>query len=73
MRNHIWLMRLPGFFPTLGKDTPSPEVRPSANVLPPIEKETNTMTQGDLDRLIESNSFSPNLQIRLLETNDDRL
>ena len=49
------------------KGSPSLEVKPSADVLPPIEKETNTMTQGHLDRLKESYSFPPRLQIRLPE------
>ena len=43
------------------EDTPSPEVRPSADVLPSIEKKTNSMTQGDLDCLRESYSFPPSL------------
>ena len=61
------------------EDLPSPEVRsstdtfefrPSAYALSPIERETNTMSQGKLDCLKESISFPSNIQIRLLEANE---
>ena len=50
---------------SLRKDTPSLEVRPSADDLPPIERETNTMSQGELDCLKELFSFPSIFQIRL--------
>ena len=49
------------------KDPPSPKLRPSADALPPIERETNTMSQGELDCLRESFYFPSSIQIRLLE------
>ena len=47
------------------KNTPSPEVRPLANDLPLIESKTNTMSQGELDHLIELFSFPSGIQIKL--------
>ena len=37
----------------------------SVDALSPIEWETNTMTQGELNRLRESCSFPSSIQIRL--------
>ena len=39
------------------EDPLSPEVRPSVDALPLFERETNTMSQGELDRLRVSFSF----------------
>ena len=55
---------------SLRKDLPSSEVRPSAYALPPIERETNIMTQGELDCLRESFSFPPSIHSRLPEANE---
>ncbi|GFY91246.1 hypothetical protein Acr_07g0014420 [Actinidia rufa] len=52
------------------EDHPSPEGSPSADVSLSIEKETNIMTQDELDHLRESCSFPSNIQIRLLKTNE---
>ena len=46
------------------QDTCSPGVKPLADDLPPIERETNTMSQGKLDRLRELFSFPSNIQIK---------
>ena len=51
-------------------DTPSPEVKPSTDDLPLIEKETNTMSQGELDCLRKLFSFPSSIQIRLLEADE---
>ncbi|GFY91037.1 hypothetical protein Acr_07g0012330 [Actinidia rufa] len=37
---------------------------------PPLEKETNIMTQGELDRLQESHSFPSGIQTRLLKADE---
>ena len=40
---------------------------PSIDTRPPLERETNTMTQGELNRLRESCSIPSGTQIRLLK------
>ena len=52
------------------EDSPSLDVRPSADVFPPTEKETNTMSQCDMDCLRESYSFQTSFRIRLPEANE---
>ncbi|GFS36232.1 hypothetical protein Acr_00g0044830 [Actinidia rufa] len=52
------------------KDPPSPEGSPSVDTRPPFDRETNTMTQGELNRLRESCSFSVETQIRLPEVDE---
>ena len=42
----------------------------SIHIRPPPERETNIMTQGKMDRLLESCSFPTKIQIRLLEANE---
>ena len=49
------------------KDTPSPEVRPLADDLPSIERETNTISQDEMDHLRELFFFPSNIQIKLLD------
>ncbi|GFZ03502.1 hypothetical protein Acr_16g0001260 [Actinidia rufa] len=49
------------------EDPPSPEGSPSVDTRPPLERETNTLTQGELDHLRESCSFPAGIQIRLPE------
>ncbi|GFS32018.1 hypothetical protein Acr_00g0020440 [Actinidia rufa] len=49
------------------EDLPSPEGSPSIDAPPPLERETNTMTHGELDHLRESCSFPSSIQIRLPE------
>ena len=64
-------MKSPNFLPPSPREDPShPEGSPSADTPPPIERETKTMTQGDLDRLRESCSVLSGVQIRLLEANE---
>ena len=50
-------------------DPPSPEGSPSVSIPPPIERENNIMTQGELDRFRGSYSIPSNVQIRLPEAN----
>ncbi|GFZ09876.1 hypothetical protein Acr_21g0004750 [Actinidia rufa] len=47
------------------EDPPSLEGSPSTDTRPSLEKVTNTMAQGELDRLRESYSISDGIQIRL--------
>ena len=59
------------FLPSSSReDPPSPERSPLVDASPPIERETNTMTQGELDHFRESYYFLSNIQIRLLEVDD---
>ncbi|GFY81052.1 hypothetical protein Acr_01g0008610 [Actinidia rufa] len=54
------------------EDPLSPECSPSVATPPPIEREINIMTQGELDCLRESYSFPPlSIQIRLPEVNEN--
>ncbi|GFZ15805.1 hypothetical protein Acr_25g0002140 [Actinidia rufa] len=59
--------RLPSSF---REDPSSFEGNPSANPLPPIEKEINTMTQYELDHLRESCSILSSIQIKLPESDE---
>ena len=43
---------------------------PKEDPTPPIERETNTMTQDELDHLRESCSFPSSFQIRLSEADE---
>ncbi|GFS34987.1 hypothetical protein Acr_00g0037160 [Actinidia rufa] len=64
----MWPTRLPNFlFPP--RRTSSLEGSPSINIPPPIERENNIMTQGELDCFRESYSIPSNVQIRLPEAN----
>ena len=52
--------------PSLPKENPpSPKGSPLVATPPPVERETNIMTQDELDLFRESHSFSPSVQIRL--------
>ncbi|GFZ06652.1 hypothetical protein Acr_18g0008220 [Actinidia rufa] len=55
---------------SLREDPTSAEGSPSADPLPPIEREINTTTQDELDRLRESCSISSGIQIRLPEADE---
>ncbi|GFS41560.1 hypothetical protein Acr_00g0075100 [Actinidia rufa] len=52
------------------KDPPSPESSTLVATPPPVDRETNIMTQDELDRLRESHSSPPNVQIRLPEEDE---
>ncbi|GFZ21900.1 hypothetical protein Acr_29g0010620 [Actinidia rufa] len=52
------------------RDPPIPEGNPSVATCPPVERETNIMTQDELDRLRESYSFPPSIQIKLPEEDE---
>ena len=57
--------------PSSHKEDPlSPKGSPSVDIRPPLERETNTMTQGELDHLRESYSFLDGIQIRLHEVGE---
>ena len=47
------------------ENPPSPEASPSVTTPPPTERETNIMTQDELDFLRGSHSFPSSIQIRL--------
>ncbi|GFS32437.1 hypothetical protein Acr_00g0022790 [Actinidia rufa] len=55
---------------SLRVDSSDNEGSPSVDTRPPPEKETNIMTQGELDRFRESCSFPVGIQIRLPEADE---
>ena len=52
------------------EDSSGNEGSPSIDTQPLLEKETNIMTQGELDRLWKSCSFPVGIQIRLFEIDE---
>ncbi|GFZ14704.1 hypothetical protein Acr_24g0008940 [Actinidia rufa] len=55
---------------SLGEDPSSPEGSPSIATPALVERETNIMTQDELDHLRESHSFPLSVQIRLPEDDE---